>query len=391
MAGRAIAVVICALLLALLVVRNAFVKAYQVYDPSRAAAVWPTHPAIVFASSLAEVGASAAASRPVNSATIRRILEASIKAPLAPEPFLVRGVEAQVAGDDPLALQAFLEARKRDPRSVAARYFLADHYLKAGNTYQGLAEISALTRLVPQSLGGIAPPLAAFARLPGGQQQVARLLRNQPELEPWLLDKLAANPDDANLALSLWNGRSDNDERSWQQRLVNSLATAGRFHEARAAWARFNPGAGSQGDLIDPKFEGSAMPPFGWELASGPAGVAEAGGDGSLHVLFYGRDDLVLARQTLLLKPGNYRLSVRVNGAQPSAKSLSWVVTCISPARQLASISLNAANSGIIAGDFTIPSQGCAAQRLELLGQAPELPEQVDISISDVRLTRRRT
>src|SRR5262245_20446259 len=181
MAGRAITVLICALILAALVVRSAFVSAYVSQDPSRAAAFWPGHPSVVLASGLVEVGTSAAAARPVNPITVRSMQQAAAKAPLAPEPFLVRGVEAQLGGDAQLALQSFMAARERDPRSVAARYFLADHYLKAGQTQQGLAEISALTRLVPQSLGGIAPQLAAFARLPGGRKQVGILLRDQPQ------------------------------------------------------------------------------------------------------------------------------------------------------------------------------------------------------------------
>jgi hypothetical protein len=281
LAGRAITVVACALFLAFLVVRNAFVEAYAGQGGgglASAAAVWPGHPAVVLASGLAEVGESAAAARPVDPALVRRLLEASAKAPLAPEPFLVRGVEAQVAGDAPLALRAFLAARDRDPRSVAARYFLADQYVRSNQTRQGLAEISSLTRLLPQSLKGVAPQLAAFAKMPGGRQQVAALLRDQPQLEPGLLAELAANPADANLALSLWTGRTNDQDRSWQQLLINSLVAAGTFQEARAAWRRFDRTVMPEGELVDPKFEGRGMPPFGWSLASGSAGVAESAG-----------------------------------------------------------------------------------------------------------------
>jgi len=388
-AGRITTVAVCALFLALLVIRNAFVEAYGVQDPSRAAAIWPGHPSVVLAAGLTQVGASAAAARPADPATVRQMEEASAKAPLAPEPFLVRGVEAKLAGDDQLALRGFLAARERDPRSVAARYFLADYYLKAGQTHEGLAEISALTRLIPQSLGGIVPQLAAFARMPGGREQVRDLLRDQPPLEPWLLNELAAMPTDANLALSLWSGRSTDRDRPWQQRLVNTLVSAGRLEEARAAWNRFDPQGRPTGELIDPKFELRAMPPFGWTLVSGPAGVAEPEGRGPLHILYYGRDDVVLASQLLLLKPGAYRLAMRVNGAQPAARSLSWVIRCTQPVRELASISFSSTKNGVLATDFAIPPQGCAAQALELTGNAPELPEQADVTISDLQLSRK--
>ena len=389
MAGRAITAVVVALFLSVLVIRNAFVDAYGVPDPSKAAALWPDNPSVVLASGLAEVGAAAASGWPISPATVRRMVATAAKAPLAPEPFLVRGVEAQVADNAPLALQAFLEARRRDPRSIPARYFLAGHYLQTGETQRGLAEISALTRLVPQSLGGVAPQLAAFARLTGGAAQVKMLLRKQPQLEPWLLEVLAANPGDADLVLSLWSGRTGDQDRAWQQRLVNGLVAAGRFMQAREAWSRFNPQARPGDGLTDPTFEGHDLAPFGWTLASGPAGVAEPQGGGQLHILYYGRDDLVLASQLLLLKPGPYRLAMRVNGAQPPAGSLSWLVRCKPASREIVSIGLASAKSGALAADFIVPAQGCEAQQLDLVGTAPELPEQADLTIADLRLLRR--
>lgn len=388
MAVRAIAVAILALMLAGLVVREVFVDSYAEPRPAKAALVWPGHPSVILASGLAEVGTAAASAQPVNPATIRRMLAAAAKAPLAPEPFLVRGVEAQVAGDETLAFRAFREARSRDPRSIAARYFLADHYLKTGQAPQGLTELSALTRLVPQSLEGIAPHLADFARAPDGAANVRVLLKDQPQLEPLLLNQLAADPNDTALALSLWSGRHTEQDRAWQERLVNTLVTAGRFQEARSAWTRFDPRAKRAGELVDPQFEGRALPPFGWTLTSGAAGVAEPEAGGRLNILYYGRDNLVLASQLLLLKPGPYRMSMRVSSVSPSAKSLAWTVRCLPLARDLAAIDFGSAKGGTLTATFTIPPQGCEAQRLELSGTAPDVPEQADLSIAELRLTR---
>jgi hypothetical protein len=387
MVWRTIAVIVAGLFLGLLVVRNAFVDAYLESSVDRAASVWPGHPEVVLASGLTEVGAAAASGQPVNPATVRRMLAAASNAPLAPEPFLVRGVEAQVAGDTTMALRAFIEARRRDPRSIAARYFLASHFLAAGQTPEGLAEISALTRLVPQSLKSVSPQLAAFARMPGGATQVRTLLRDQPQLEPWLLEDLASRPVDAGLVLSLWSGRTPEPDRAWQARLVNSLVTAGRFGEAHSAWRRFQPGTAQSGELVDPKFEGHALPPFGWTLASGASGVAEPEAGGRLHILYYGRDDFVLASQLLLLKPGSYRLSMRVGSASPAAKSLSWTIRCLPSSRELEAIDLGSAKAGVLAAAFAVPP-GCEAQNLELAGTAPELPEQADVTISALKLAR---
>ena len=43
----------------------------------------------------------------------------------------------------------------------------------------------------------------------------------------------------------------------------------------------------------------------------------------------------------------------------------------------------------MLATDFTIPPQGCAAQALELTGKAPELPEQAELTISSLQLSRK--
>jgi hypothetical protein len=388
MIARATIIVALALSIAALVIRVAFVDAYAGSNPARAATVWSSHPSVILTSGLEEVGEAAASARPVNPATVRRMIGVAVAAPLAPEPYLVRSVEARVGGDEPLAYRALLEARKRDPRSIPARYFLADHYVQTGQTRQGLAEIAALTRLVPQSLEPIAPYLATFARGPGAAQQVRALLKEQPLLEPALLNELAANPGDARLALALWNGRTSERDRGWQERLVNTLIEAGRYPEARANWSRFNPGAKLEGELIDPRFQSDAGPPFGWVLAAGSAGVAERDGGGRLHVLYYGRDNLVLASQLMMLPPGRHRLSMRVGGASPTAQSLAWKVSCLAPARELATINLGAVKGGAIVADFAVPPDGCQVQRLELAGNSPEFPEQVDLTIAELRLDR---
>jgi hypothetical protein len=348
------------------------------------ASIWPGHPAVILESGLAKVGATAAAGKPVDPPLLHQLLAASAKAPLAPEPFLVRGVEAQLAGNESLALRAFLAARQRNPRTIAARYFLADHYLKAGQTGPGLAEISALARLVPQSLPSVAPFLAAYARTPGAAAQVKAMLRTQPQLEPVLLNSLAADAGNVGLILTLWSGRGGEEAKPWQGRLLTQLVESGRYDQARDAWARFTGISAETSRLFDPDFAKQALPPFGWTLASGQSGVAEPEGTGRLNILFYGRDDLSLASQLLTLKPGRYRLSMKANWTSPLSKSLQWTVRCLPASNQIAQIPLDRA--GTVSGSFAVAPSGCPAQRLELSGDAPEFPQQAAVTISQLRL-----
>jgi hypothetical protein len=390
MTWRWIIVVPLAALVAVMVVRAAAVEAYAETEPARAAKLWPGHPSVVFSAGLAALGEAALAGQPVDRATIEPLLTATAKSPLSPEPFLVRGVEAQLGGDQALAERAFLEARRRDPRSVASRYFLADHYLKTGNTQQGLAEISALARLVPQSLRNVAPYLAAFARSSGGAGHVKAMLRDHPELEPVLLRTLASQAEDADLIISLWSGRGGQQAKPWQQRLVRSLIADGQYAKAYAIWARFTAKPAQPGVLHDPEFASTdTPPPFGWTFAAGAAGVAEPEGQGRLHIFYYGREDLVLASQTLMLRPRRYSLSMRVQGAAAAAETLSWRIRCLPSSDQIGELSLaGAGQGGALTAWCAVPSDVCAAQQLDLVGNAPEIPEQTDLTIGGLRLTK---
>jgi hypothetical protein len=371
------------LILAFLVVRLALFQFYAGKDPARIARIWPGHPLVILESGLAEIGDRAAAGQPVDRALVHRLLAASARAPLAPEPFLVRGVEAQLAGDQRMAQQAFLAARERSPRNIASRYFLADHYLKASQTGPGLTEISVLARLVPESLPSMAPFLASFAQSPGAAPKVKGVLRGHPQLEPVLLNSLSTDAANTDLILSLWSGRGGEEARIWQNNLLAQLVESGRYDLARQTWARFTGIAVEPGKLFDPEFGRQAMPPFGWNFASGPAGVAESEGNGRLHILFYGRDNAVLASQLLTLKPGRYGMSMKVDTSGSPSKSLQWTVSCLPAASQIAAMSLDRAGS--ISGSFTVPPD-CRAQRLELRGTSPEFPEQSDVTISQFSL-----
>jgi hypothetical protein len=381
------AAILVGIFLAFLVLREATVTAYAGRNPARAAMLWPSHPSVVLESGLAQIGDAAAAGSPADPALVDRLLSVSADAPLAPEPFLVRGVQARVAGDEAAAGRAFIAARTRNPRLVAARYFLADHYLRIGDTGNGLAEIAALARLVPRSLSQVAPYLASYARTPGVAPQVRALVREHPDLELALLNTLAANPGDSNLALYLWSGHPGKGSRQWQERMLRSLVDADRFFEAAAAWSHFSGGIAA--GQVDPNFRTDRLAPFGWTLASDASGVAEPQGDGRLHVLYYGRNDKVLAGQLLMLGPGRYRLAMRVSGATPTAKSLAWTIRCLPSGTELATLPLGSRGAELSAS-FTVPAAGCRAQRLELNGTAPEIAEQAEATIGRLRLEGER-
>jgi len=380
----AIAILLMAVLLGLLVLRVALLETYLARDPARAAEIWPSHPAAIMASGLARMGKDAAGGHSVSRSLVGQIIDASTKAPLAAEPFLVRGVDATLQGKRDLAQLSFAAARDRDPRSIPARYFLADHFLKSGRARQGLVEVSALTRLVPGSMASVGPYLAAFARDPRGRDEVRQLLRRNPELEPVVLQELASDPGNARLIVSLWSGRTGEAIQPWQQKLLESMIAAGQFQDANDVWTRFSGKAAASENRQD-GFKGAGRGPFSWTLASGPSGVVESGADGSAHVIYYGRDDQVLATRLFVLGPADHQIAMRITGVSGDAGSMSWTVRCLPSGAELGRLPLGGAEQDIQLL-FKVPDHQCEAQRVELVGNAPELPERAALAITAFRI-----
>lgn len=381
---RRLVVVGGALALAVLVVRAAFVGAYAEHSPQIAARAWPGHPDVTLSLGFAQIGEAAALGKAPPESAFAAVAKAARAAPLAAEPFLVRGVSAQTGGNVALAERAFRQAERRDPRSRAAHFFLADLYARSGRVGEGLRQIASLTRLVPGSRASMAPYLAQFAKTPAAAPEVKALLRDEPELAPILLGELAKDASNVELVLGLANGLEVPGDQRWRIQIVNALVSAGQFGRAREVWSRLNGVAAPTG-LFDPKFEGrEALPPFNWTFASGEGGVAEAR-DGRLEVVFYGRDNTVLAGQLLTLWPGRYRLTMEVVGSA-GLESLLWRVTCFQAKRPIAEVPLDlAGQNGALAAEFDVPS-GCPAQQFELIGDSPDVPRQVEASISNLAL-----
>src|SRR5262245_60402452 len=265
---RAILVSAAVLLAGVVVVRNAVVAQYAENNPLLAARIWPSHPASKLWSGLTEIGLNARQRKPVGPATLAKIRDAAAKSPLAPEPFLVRGVEAQLAGNRQLASQAFLAAKLRDGRSVPARYFLAEQYFQSGDAAHGLHEIELLARMVPNGVAGLAPFIATYAKDPRNRGQLVSLFRSNPQLEEAALGTLSSDAANTDLILEL--SRSTNHPAVWATRLLETLVAAGQYEKARTIWAQLSHVRTSSEQLIfDPGFRGSdAPPPFNWTLTS---------------------------------------------------------------------------------------------------------------------------
>jgi hypothetical protein len=386
--ARGVIAIVAALLLAIAIVRNAAVAAFTDDSPMRAAQLWPGHPSAELSLAMTEIGRATHERQPVGQSVFARVDAAAVKAPLAAEPFLVQGVQAQLAGDLERARGLFLAAELRDPRSLPARYFLAELYFRAGDAHRGLAELAALARLTPRGAESMAQHVAAYAKDRSNWPELRALFRSDTTgIENATLGALAADPANADTILAIATKERIRNS-TWLPVLLNRLVDAGQYAKARTIWASAAGKPLNAGDLLyDSGFnEPKAPPPFNWKLTSSTVGLSERQPGGRLHVIFYGQEDGVLAQQLLLLSPGAYRLTMRVSGDLDRARALSWSVRCGKSSAPIASVTLDAAARGL---SFRVPA-GCAGQWLELSGRSSDISQQSDVTITDLKLTTER-
>lgn len=387
MIARRLLVLVIVMFLAAVVVRNAAVAGFSETRPDLAALFWARHPDTELTMSMTDIARSARMRKPVGSAVFKSIGDAARKEPLSPVPFLVRGVQAQLAGDGAIAERAFIAAQWRDPRSLPAAYFLADRYFRTGDARHGLRQVAALARLAPNGPEIVGPYVAQYARDRRNWNQLHALFRSNARLAEAALQVLARDPRNADAVLALSRGQARAAGSQWLSLLVQSLSSAGQYPRAYAIWSAVGgvkPAA--SGLIYDASFsEPDAPPPFNWTLTSSPVGLAAREPGGRLHLLFYGQQDGVLASELLLLQPGVYRLSMELIAGGPNPQAISWSIRCDKAAQAIASAPINTIAAR--GWTFKVPA-GCGAQWLELVGTSAELPQQTDVMIRALRLER---
>lgn len=271
---RPVIVALAVLLLAIQIVRTTDIEGLGGGEAS----LWIHHPRNELRVAGGEVERAAREGRPPPSSAVALLSDAAAKEPLAAGPYLVRGVQAELAGDGERARQAFEAAQWRDPRSLRAASFLAERYFRTGQTRRGLEEVWALARLDPAGPQSAAYYVAAYAK--------------DPRTLPVLRQSFSKNIRGSDVRL---------------------LA-----------------------------FEPRSVSPFDWSLHSSRIGLAEPRAGDRLHVIYYGHEDGFLASRLLLLAPGAYLLSMELRGEPLRPKALSWSLWCDEEGEALASSTLEA-------------------------------------------------
>jgi hypothetical protein len=381
-----------ALLLAWQVVKTSAVDALVRRSPGTAFMVSPNHPRVRIALAMAEFQAKHGRL----SLTARvGAMDALRGAPLTEEPFYLAAVDALATGREADGERLLLEARRRDPRARAARLILLDRYLRTKRMAEAGVEIAALNRLMPRAGEVLVPELARMVGDPQTGAALVRVLAQEPVLQQAVLESLASVADDPALILKIAATTKTKAGRAeglpWQRALLKKLIERGNLRQAHSLWRSFTglPSSADGKGLYDGNFQGApGAPPFNWQFTANAAGVAERIKEGALQIDFFGRDNVELAAQLLLLKPGVYRLQFGAEGnAGGNGSRLIWTVSCSGSKAQLLSLPISeitykARTFGVT---FNVPN-GCSGQWLKLTGLAGEFPKAQTVLIKEVKV-----
>ena len=382
----ALAAIAVAILLAAEVARLTAADELAETRPGAARLLAPEFAPVILSTAMAGVGRAASHGQLPDQLVMAQLESLSRAAPLNPQPYLVAAAIAQKQGDLKRAEQLLVEARRLSPRAPAARYLLADLLFRDGRISEGLGELATLTRLLRGSALELVPALAQFAKTPGAARELNKVLASNPRLKGPLLAALAADPDNEALILELAGPMARvpaGNLPEWQRRLLEGMVSRKSYEQAYSLWRRLSGiGAGPRPLLYNGEFRVlRAPPPFNWRFASKGAGLTEPG-NGSMRVIYYGRENVTLASQLLLLPPGRYRFTAPAAGS-PVAGALTWAVGCHPSGPAIAQQDLGS-NRPLI---FQVPAE-CPAQLLELRGALQDMPQESDVRIGAARIER---
>lgn len=392
---RHVAVVALGLLLALLVVLAAIVGSSRGQDG-------------VFARPLLDGTALADAAMEryrrlgkVDDATLALGRSALIRAPILATPLVLKGADALNKGDVAEALRLADEAVRRDPRSRPGRTLRMLACLQASRPACAIADIDRLLALAPGQWPVLFDLLERIALDPVGRPALEAHLRRGPLWRGGFIQRLSSvSGVDSAIVFALTNAATAGAEASAarnttadQTALLASLLKRRDYERAYLAWIGFLPESalGDVAFIYDGRFRNRPGPlPFNWALADNDKGLAEFLPGGGVSVDFYAsRGGTSLVRQTAILPPGYYRLSVNAAGKiDPETATLTWTIQCDGTPRPFASLPMNGLGDKPETRtlDFTVQS-GCGAQTFNLRGQAAVTTGETHIVLHGLTIT----
>jgi hypothetical protein len=327
-------------------------------------------------------------------AQIRRWAEAVLRNdPLNSEALRVLGQLSDGAADKNQTRRLMQAAVRRSIReSVAVYYMMQDSYFR--RDYEAaLRYADVLLRTRPQVAAQVMPMLGEIAENRDGSWKLKQLLATNPPWRGQFFDSLPSVITDArtplDFLLSVRENGSAPPTAGEIRSYVDFLINRGLYDLAYYTWLQFLPDEqlSRAGHLFNGSFEiEPSGTPFEWRFSQDTGAttkIASRPDDVGKHALFMqfgpGRAEFQGVRQLLMLSPGSYILKGQYKLDLISQRGLQWRISCVQATGPLAESSLHNGrlpdwtNFDVA---FTVPSQNCPAQTLELASAARSASEQ---------------
>jgi tetratricopeptide (TPR) repeat protein len=375
--------------------RAAVQSSYFASSPEAAAAIGPADGRTLVA--LAQQRVSGANGE-IDDTTRALVREALARDPLLAEPLTMAGLDAANAGDSAKAERLMLAARARDLRSPLVRFWLLDHFVRAGKYADALEEVGPAIRLQPDAITAIMTVLSAMADTAQGNKALAAKLATHPFWETAFF-QTASNNTQPEALLALLQRQPGASRATEEQRAVFlALINAGKGDRAYEAWQRLLPAAyrTKAGGIYDGNFGGwPGAAPFNWMLTSDDVGTArmvraaDLPQSSALEVRYFGSTSGVLAAQYVHVTAGPYKLQLLARSRNTSASGgrLNMELRCAN-GDVLATLPLDplAPQLRPYGMAVNVPA-GCNMLRAQLVGVPGELFSEVEAQITGVSLT----
>jgi tetratricopeptide (TPR) repeat protein len=321
-----------------------------------------------------------------------------VRLPLAFEPFFVAARAAEQKGDLRRAIALMEEVRRRRYSHPAARMQLMIYYIKAERFPEALSEIDFVLRRSEDLRPALLPQLTKLVSDPRGRAALAAILAKDPVWKEEFFAAAGARKLSTSDARDLYERirtlKPNGELLQERQLILQTQASTGDYAGARQTWLSALPQQerGASRYMFDGAFRGVRAPgPFGWTFKDLEAGRAEPAKDGQrtyLDVAYFGGRNVVLAEQTLALRPGAHtlRLVARSPNGITSGR-LYWRLTCLPGGSQIGLLDMgrSAGENRRFSAPFTVPS-GCPGQLLALVAEAGDVATIANLEIARMEI-----
>lgn len=319
-------------------------------------------------------------------ARIKTLAEkALLRDPLNHRALRILGQLADAEGDRPSARQLMQAAAQRSLRATYAVYWLMfDSFNR--HDYAGSVDYAdLLLRKRPQLYNVTYPLLAQIAESQdkSGHKALTSALAADPVWRSAFLRHVPEYVHDARTPFSLLRALKDSSsppDNAEINAYLDFLISKRIYEFAYYVWLQALPSESfsTMGFLVNGSFEQDPSgAPFDWSI-SGGAGVTidiaqrfDADGEHALYLEFGpGRTRFKGVSQLVMLSPGRYRLSGRLQGEVSGKRGLRWQISCLPKKEVVGETPMFLGSTpqwSNFAAEFEIPADGCRMQQLRLI------------------------